>query len=175
MSAETATTAVTVADPPTYALALEEARRALDQQLDDVAVVRTRAIQLLSGGGIAVSVFGGLTIRSGPPDQTGPTAVQPLLVAVAFVAFVAVAIFCVLVLKSRPLKRTTNPLTLVEWVEVPDVTNRWMERRLALALGETYDANLKTVNAMYRDFRWLLIALIAEVAALIAAFAGGLF
>ena len=62
-------------------------------------------------------------------------------------------------------------MAFAAFVAVADVTNSHMERRRALALGETYDGNINTVNAMYRDFRWLLIALIAEVAALVASFA----
>jgi hypothetical protein len=164
MKAETAT----VADPPTYSLALEEARRAFDRQVDQVAVVRTRAIQLLGWAATAVSVFGGFALHQGQ-------LLQLVLGGLAAAAFVVVVVLCLLVMRGRDLTLAVDPVVLAGWVEVPGVTQSWMEGQLAVALGRTYDANLKEVNAMYRDFRRALGALFVELILLAIAFTGGLF
>jgi hypothetical protein len=172
MSADTATKAnppgPTVADPPTYSLALEEARRALDLQIGQMETVRSRAIQVLSGAGIAASVFGGLVIRKGEP-------LQLVLGVLAIAAFVVIAVCCVLVLKSRPVTQAVDPRVLVDWVKTPDVTQDWMKRKLALELGATYTANREMIGPMYRNLDRSLAALLIELATFVVAFARGMF
>jgi hypothetical protein len=172
MSAQTAATTdpqtSTTTDAPTYSLALEEARRALDLQVDQMETVRSRALQVLGGASIAASVFGGLVIRRGEP-------LQLVLGGLAVAAFVVLAVFGMLVLKSRPVTLAVKPLVLVQWVETPHVTQSWMERKLALELGATYDANLEKIDPMYQNLNWSLVALLVELATFVAAFALSMF
>jgi hypothetical protein len=172
MSAGTAATTVmqtsTATDEPTYSLALEEARRALDLQAHQMEIARTRAIEVLGGASIAASVFGGLVIGRGEP-------LQLVLGVLAVAAFVVLAVFGLPVLKSRPVTLTVEPLVLVQWVETPHVTQGLMERKLALELGAAYDANLKKVDSMYRNLNWSLVALLVELATFVAAFSLSMF
>jgi len=155
-------------DEPTYSLALEEARRGLDLQANQMETVRSRATQVLGSASIAASVFGGLVIRRDEP-------LQLVLGGLAVAAFVVLAVFGMLVLKSRPVTLAVKPQVLVQWVETPDVTQSWMERRLAEELGATYDANLKKIDPMYRNLNWSMVALLVELATFVAAFALSMF
>jgi hypothetical protein len=85
--------------------------------------VRSRAIQVLGGASIAASVFGGLVMRRGEP-------LQLMLGGLAVAAFVVLAVFGMLVLKSRPVTLAVKPQVLVEWVETPHVTQSLMERKV---------------------------------------------
>jgi hypothetical protein len=131
----------TTTDAPTYSLALEEGRRAFDLQVKQMDMVRTRATQVLAGAGIVASVYGGLVVRKDDP-------LLLVLGVVAVAAFIVLAVFCLLVLRSRPLTGPTSPRVLVEWVGTSGVTRGQMEQKLALFLGQAYDANLEKVNGM---------------------------
>ena len=150
---------MTESPEPSYALALEEARRGFDQLAGEVSDVRNRAIATLGMGGLAASFLGGLTLRNGAP-VTGWT-------WLAVVAFVALAVLCATVLFRRGFHFSQHPKVIVGWAEHHGATASEMERDLALWLGKQYDENRSSVDRLGLLLSVATVAFLVEIAALL--------
>jgi len=150
-----------VVAPPegTYALALEEARRGFDQLAAEVSVVRDRAGSILGMGGLAASFLGGLSIRDGADVSVWTW--------LAVIAFVALAVLCVIVLWPRRFHVSQHPGELVAWAEEDGASVADMERDLALWLGKKYDENRPIVDWLSLMYSAASVAFLLEIVALI--------
>jgi hypothetical protein len=146
-------------DARRFDLALDEARRALDQQVNDVARIRDRTTNLVMVGGLAAAFIGGLAIR-----DDAPLTVLTVLGAVAFTTLLAVA---VAVLLPRRFVFTQHAQVLVSWAEKPDATAERMERSLALHMDGHYRGNARRLNRMTVLYGIGLTLLLVEVVLLL--------
>jgi hypothetical protein len=149
-------------DPSSYSLALDEARRAVDRQAEDVASFRTRTTGLVSVGALAAAFIGGLALR-----EDAPLTVWTILGAALFAALLVVAVFA---LWPRSFKFTTDARVLVDWIDGDEGQSAdlaEMDRDLALHLAEHYDANAGTIDWLRRFYVAGLVILIFEIAFLL--------
>lgn len=146
-------------DDGRYALALDEARRAMEQQRADLAGLRDRAGTLLGFTGLASALLGGLAIRDGAKIG-GWT----WIAAVTFVLIAAAVLF---VLWPRTLTLSLDSPTLVTWIEDHDADATKMRRDAALWLDGHYVENRKTLNWMYRAYTAAIVLLMLEISALL--------
>ena len=145
-------------DSRDYSLALEEARRNLDSLNARLADLRSRALQLVSVGGLAAAFVGGLSAL----NKNGFS----LWDLGALASFALIVLACLVIWWPRNLKTSQRPWILVEWAEVPAATRQRMNRSLALWLGDHYDINQKIINRMLGWFCFALILLTVEVVCL---------
>jgi len=146
-------------EPQPYALALEEARRGLDQQMTDLDGIRNRTGTVLGLAGLAASLIGGLTGQVAPEPSAWSW--------VAVSAFVGVAVLSVVILWPRKVRTTQDPKKLVTWAETDNVTADAMHRDLSLYMGTQYDGNWRTLHAMMWAYCAALVLLVVEIIALI--------
>jgi hypothetical protein len=144
---------------PRYLLALEEARRGMDQQVADLSGVRDRAVTVLGIGGLAASFMGGLALKE-DSSMGGWT-------WVVVIAFVLVAGLCVYTLWPRHFPVTQNPSKLVLKEETSGMTAEDMTRDLAIHIGRLYDDNRATLDRLMRFYCGAIVALLVEITALI--------
>lgn len=138
-----------------FGLAVEEARRAFDQQAADMTRVRDRAISLLTIGGLAATFIGGLAATDNAP-LTGWT-------WAAVAVFVVMTVACIWVIWPKDVKVAFFPHKLVEWAEDDAVTPDDMDRDLALRLEAFYDENKPKHSLMIRVYCGAIGCLVALV------------
>lgn len=147
-------------DPETsYALALDEARRAFDALANEVTIVRDRAVSMLGMGGLAAAFLSGLAFRDGAP-MTGWT-------WVAVASFALLALLSIVMLWPKRFHVAQDPATLVGWLDSGDYRPRQADRELALWLGKKYEDNRPGVDRLGLLLFAASIALLLEIAALI--------
>lgn len=152
---------------PSFALALEEARRGFDGLNDEFARVRARAASTLSIGGLSATFLGGLALRD-------KEAALSLWTGLAVVAFVALAATNVYVLWPRMMYSAIDPEKLIGWAlgDADGGTARmkegWQTMYLARAIGEGYNRNLPRVRLLGKAYTWGIAALTLEISFLIA-------
>ncbi|MGH3482287.1 MAG: hypothetical protein ACRDPQ_03545 [Nocardioidaceae bacterium] len=121
-----------------YSLALEEARRSLAQQSDELASIRGRAISLASIGSLSAAFVGGLAARDDAP-VTGWT-------GVAIVAYVLLLGVSATILA---------PWRLFVFAQRANVIDAWasnghqvsqMERSVAFYMDRQYSRNSKRLD-----------------------------
>ena len=141
-------------------LALDESRRAIDQQKSDLSEVRTVAGSLLGIGALSATFIGGLSIR----DNAKVDGWTWLAVA----AFAAMAVITAVI--SWPTKTTLeiSGADIVAWAEQDSATEDEMTRDLALWLDKHRAKNRVTIErlTMGRSIVALLLLLL-EIAALV--------
>lgn len=147
-----------------YALAFEEAGRALAEQERVVAELRSRASVLIGTSAIATSFFGGRTIASQDLSTWAWLAVT---------AFGAVGLCVVLVLWPRhDWEFTASAKEIIaEYIEPELVPLLEIHRDLALHRNASYDRNVRQVRALVVAFRVGVLFLIVSVAAWVVAVA----
>jgi hypothetical protein len=145
--------------PPRYTLALEEARRSMDQQMADLSGVPSRATTLLGVAGLSASFLGGLALS----DDAALTRYT----WVAIGAFVAVTGVCLAILWPRSFWVSRDPAELVAWAELDDTSSDQMDRDLALWIGKQYDAHANAINWLMWLYCGAVAVLLIEIAALI--------
>lgn len=147
---------------PRYVLALEEARRGMDQQVADLSGVRDRAATVLGIGGLSASFMGGFAWREDASPSRWIWAAVP--------AFVLVAVLYVIILWPRRFPVTEKPVELVRWEETEGATVDGMNRNLALYMGRMYDNNRATLNLLMRLYCGAVAAVLVEITALFSTF-----
>jgi hypothetical protein len=145
---------------PAYALAYDEARRALDGQERALAAFRTRAGIVLSAAAIVTSFLGGQAIGA-----NGFTTLS--WVAIAAFAVVGVATLCVLWPDDNwQFEAIPNQVigTYIERDDALDVPLHAIHRDLALHMENSYSSNeRRRLRPLRWAFRAAVIALVAEV------------
>jgi hypothetical protein len=139
------------------ALALDEARDAIDQQKGDLASIRNRAAALIGVGGLAASFFAGLANRDHPDVNAW--------LWVAVVAFAALAGFCVLVLIPRTITFQIAASEVVGWADEGDDPTK-IARNLALHRDDSRSENQKVLDRLTWLYIGGVVALFVEIAAL---------
>jgi len=157
--------AATVPAADGYALALEEARRALDAQERTVAQLFTRSGLLMSAAAIVTSVLGGSTVAGATVDAAA-------WIAIASFAALTGAILSIL-RPRQTLEFALHPAPLVErLVEAPTVPHPAdLRRELALHMGGSIDRNACEINAMVASFHIASVLLALEIVASVVSIA----
>ncbi|KHL19557.1 hypothetical protein CLV56_3672 [Mumia flava] len=140
-----------------YSIALDEGRRGLDSQIDDLKGTRDRATAFLGVAGVAAAFLGGLRGD------------RPLGVAtwVAVLAFLLVAAFTVMTLWPREMTVVQRPTTIVGWADDETNSTDDMERDLALHMSGHFDTNERTLDRLHKVTALGAVALLVEVTALV--------
>lgn len=159
----------THAPPEGYALALEEARRALDEQERAVVGLSARAGTLIGSAAITTSFFGGLVLKNHDLDA---------VTWVAIGAFVALGISMLLVIWPwRRWEFSVGPArfiaTYLEPADGAPLTLPLIQRDLALHMGMSAELNNTQLRILAIVFRTGGILLMIEVVAWVVAIADG--
>ena len=159
-----------VTDPADgYALALEEARRALDEQERAVAHLSTRAGMLLSTAAIVTSLLGG------PVVARGALGIAAWAAIVAFVGLGATAIS--MLRPRRQLEFALHPIGLISAYLDPatcdTLPSDQLRRELAMHMGDSIDRNEEELTAMATSFNTASVLLAIEIVAWIVSIATG--
>jgi hypothetical protein len=152
-----------------YVLALEEARRALDEQERAVAQLSTRAGLLISAAAIVTSFLGGPVVARNALD---------LAAWIAIGAFVGLAVATVAVLRPRrDVEVALHPGLLIgNYVEVRPGEPRaahLLRRELALHLGGSVTRNEEALELMMTTFNIGSVLLAIEIFAWVASIVTG--
>lgn len=144
-----------------YALALEEARRALDEQERTVAHLSTRAGILLSSGAIVTSLLGAPVLARG---HVGPTAWT------ALAAFLAHGVATLSILRPRDeWQFSIDPASLltqhVNPVDRPPTPAPEIRHEMALHMGGSADRNRRKLRTLTKAFNIASVLLAIEVLA----------
>lgn len=135
---------------------LEEARRAIANQVDSLTELRSRTGLLLAAATLTGSFLGSLA--SDHPKDFGPA-------GIAAVAFYAMAVlFCLLVLSVRFSAWTTvtSPKILAsDWLDVDRKAS--MLRFLAEKLEDHYESNKEQMDKLFMRFQLAAFAVGLEV------------
>jgi hypothetical protein len=150
-----------------YALALEEARRALDEQERAVAGLSTRAGTLLSAAAIATSFLGGAALSRGEPDVVSWIAIA------TFVAFCATTLS--IVKPPREWMFAMRPALVIRaFVEPLALPSRHPIRRdMALHMDAGLQRNARQFKRMVTRFHMASVLLTIEIVAWVASIATG--
>jgi len=148
-----------------YALALEEARRALDEQERMVAQLSTRAGMLVSAAAVVTSFFGGPVLAQATVDAAAWLAIA---------AFVALTAAVLAILRPRQTwEFALHPAPLIERLleasrgfRLPD-----LRRELALHMGASIDHNALEIGAMTKSFHIASVLLAVEIVAWVVSIA----
>lgn len=148
-----------------YALAYEEARRALEDQEGTVTELRARAGTLIAGAAIATSFFGGQTL-------TGPRIVASGWIAIA--CFVLLGFVVLIVLWPRhdwefSLAPDRFIATYLEPANGDPLDIHLIQRDLALHMGRSAELNRRQLRILMIAFRLGALLLVAEVLAWVVA------
>lgn len=129
--------------PVAAQMALDEARRRLDIQLDTIESIRSRGLAVLGVAGLVGSM-------AGLPEAAWQTAIIVALSAAAIAALVAL-------LRDRKLRGPVNPLDILdkpEWASATDATQ--MISSLARSLATRHDEQTQTIASLLKAYRGLL-------------------
>ena len=148
-----------------YALALEEARRTLDEQERAVAQLSVRAGMLLSAAAITTSFLGAPVLAHG--DMRPAT-------ALALVAFMAHGATTLPILRPRhEWQFSMHPAPLmalhVEPIDRAPAPPHRIQRELALHMGASADRNRRTLDALTKAFNIASLLLAVEGVAWVVA------
>jgi len=152
------------ADPASYELAYEEAKRALEEQERAVSELRSRAGQLIAAAAITTSFFGGRAIGS-HVHLTGWIAIG---------CFIGLSLSVLVILWPRhdwvfALSPAQLISTYIEPAEDPPVDLLTIHRDLALHMGSSIQGNRSQLRWLFGAFRLGAVLLAAEVVAWVIA------
>jgi hypothetical protein len=144
-------------------IAYDTAIEAVAGQRVSLDALRTRAATLLSAASIVASFLGAEALSRHSSSHRGFHLTGVEWGAIG--SFVALALFCVLIL--WPWRWTgwhTNANTLVKhWVDAKGKSVEAMQRDLALHGESHYQANLRKMGLLYWCFRLACVLLVAQV------------
>lgn len=144
-----------------YLLALEEARRAIDTQKEDLKAIRDRTTAIVTVASIAASFIGGLAFR----DKSAELGDWSW---VAIGLFVLIALITVLIYWPRTFTFTQKPSVIIEdWIEKESPSLARMRRDLAYYLHDQYTANRAVLNWMIVGHQAAVAFLAFEILALL--------
>jgi hypothetical protein len=149
-----------------YAIALEEARRALDEQERAVAQLSTRAGLLFSAAAVVTSLLGGPTLARNALD------VASWLAIAAFIG-VAAAVLAILS-PRREWEFALHPTLLIgDYVERTPPAPVPLQRELALSMGVSITRNQQALDRMMTTFNIGSVLLAIEILAWVVSIATG--
>jgi hypothetical protein len=140
-------------------VALDEARRALDRQNDDLGKLRDRSMTLLGAGGVAAGLIVGFR-----PDERGSTVWAGLAVA----AFVTTAVVTVGIAWPKRFTFVQSPAKILAYAEQHRPTKDALARRLAEAIEGQYDKNEERLVVLTKTYAVAIAAFVLEIAFLLA-------
>lgn len=149
-----------------YAIALEEARRALDEQERAVAHLSTRAGLLISAAAVVTSLLGGPVLASDALDVAAWIAVA---------AFVGAAAAVLAILSPRrEWEFALHPALLIgDYVERTPPAPAPLQRELALIMGASVTRNRRALERMMTTFNIGSVLLAIEILAWVVSIATG--
>ncbi|MFL5816453.1 MAG: hypothetical protein ACJ76L_02520 [Conexibacter sp.] len=149
-----------------YAIALEEARRALDEQERAVAQLSTRAGLLISAAAVVTSLLGGPVLTRDALDVAA---------WIAIAAFVGVAAAALSILSPRrDWEFAIHPALLIgDYVERTPSAPAPLQRELALSMGASVTRNRRTSDRMMTTFNIGSVLLAIEILAWVVSIATG--
>jgi hypothetical protein len=138
-----------------YVLALEEARRAIEQQRDDLKSVRDRTVALLGISTITASVTAGASVGRGAlaPSWARYAAMGCVISLVLVTLFVS---------WPRATRFTYKPTAIIDWAKSA-ATEAVGRSHLARHLESDYDDNRKVINQLLVAFRIGICLLALEI------------
>jgi hypothetical protein len=142
-----------------YGLALEEGRRALDQQTEHIGVIRNRAGTLLGFGIVAYSILGGLATRD--------SASMDRYTWIALLSFAGTVFTGLTVSWPRDLWSGQDPKVVVGWVDREDWTEALAEKGVAQRMSQQFKANEKVARSLVWLYMVSVVSLLIEISALI--------
>lgn len=143
-----------------FAVALEEARRTIDQQKDDLKSLRDRASALLAVAGLSASLIGGLPIGSTTGSRSGWT-------FAGVIAFVLLALVTLAMTYPYALVFSQDAKLIVSWVEKYGASHDEVNRDLALHLMTHFWRNRRALRWVRRAYQVAVGLLMAEILMLI--------
>ncbi|WP_432951348.1 hypothetical protein ACQPXM_41275 (plasmid) [Kribbella sp. CA-253562] len=145
-------------------LALEEARRAIDQQREDLKSVRDRTIALL---GIA-TVTASVVAAAGAGRSSSAPSWARYATAACIISLVLVTLF---VSWPRTIRFTYKPKVILGWADAntPDAEGR---RQMAEYLESDYDKNRQVVDQLLGAFQLGICLLALEIVFLLCSLWG---
>ena len=129
---------------PDFAPALDEARRKFDSLNARLADLRNRSLQLVSVGGLAASLVGGLSTLQ--KDGLGVWEV------VALAAFALIVGICIWLWLPRRIWASHSPADLVAWAELRALTRQDINRNLALHMHNHADKTRRSSIGCWSGF-----------------------
>lgn len=140
-----------------HLLALEEARRGLDQQQADLNSLRDRSGNLLQFGGLAAAFVGSLAWRDAQAVTTWSVA--------AAATFAVLAVLVIYVLWPRYFTFSNDARIMLgnEW----DLTPAEIAEHLAVYLAGHADDNRRAIRRMMIAYETGMVAFLAEIAFLL--------
>lgn len=153
------------ADPGTYEIAYQEAKRALENQQTAVTEVRSRAGQLIAAAAITTSFFGAQAITNHHLHAAA---------WVAIACFIALSLSVLVILWPRDdwefaLSPDDLIATYIEPPEDPPVDLAAIHRDLALHMGKSIVRNRHQLRRAFNAFRVGAVLLGGEVVAWVVA------
>jgi len=149
-----------------YAIALEEARRALDEQERAVAHLSTRAGLVVSAAALVTSLLGAPVLAHGALDVAA-------WIAIAAFAGVAAAVLAILS-PRREWEFALHPALLIgDHVERTPPASTPLQRELALTMGASITRNRRALDRMMTTFNIGSVFLAIEILAWVVSIATG--
>jgi hypothetical protein len=142
-----------------YGLALDEGRRALDEQREHIGSIRNRAGTLLGFGIVAYSVLGGLATRDCAPVGRSTW--------IALLAFAGTVLTGLAVSWPRNLWSGHDPKVVVGWVDEEGWTESLAEKGMAKRMSVQFAANEKKARWLTWLYMVSVVSLLIEIIALI--------
>ncbi|TDW22671.1 hypothetical protein [Kribbella kalugense] len=143
---------------PDYSLALEEARRTLDHQRDDLKSIRDRSVAVLGIASVSASVAGGLsTTKAASPRGSGwaygAGGCLALIIAITL-----------LIAWPRKVVFNQNGAKIIRWIDLgtPDIQTR-AQRNLAIYMQRQYNNNELLLDRMLRGLQIDIILLAVQL------------
>jgi hypothetical protein len=147
--------AVAPAQDALYVLALEEARRAIDQQREDLKSVRDRMVALLGVATVTASVTAATSV-----GRTAPAATWLRYAVVACI--ISLMLVTLFVSWPRAIRFTYKPTGIIEWTKA-NASEAVGRSHLARHLETDYNANRKVINQLLVAFRLGICLLALEI------------
>jgi hypothetical protein len=142
-----------------YVLALEQARRNLDRQADDLKDIRGRATTILGVAALSITLIGGLALRD--KGELRWTSYAALFV------FTLVALLALFITFPRTFAFAYDADGMLKWIKEEQASINRMTRQLAIHLQKNYRCNRKAMESMRRLYSFAVVALIIEIALLL--------
>lgn len=147
-----------------YVIALDEARRALDEQERAVAQLSTRAGLLISAAAVVTSLLGSPVLARGALDVAS-------WIAIAAFAGVSAAVLSLL-WPRRDWEFALDPVLLIAgYVERTPPASGPLERELALSMGASIKRNRRALDRMMTTFNIGSVLLAIEILAWVVSIA----
>jgi hypothetical protein len=141
-----------------YTVALEEARRTIDAQKDDLKSLRDRATGLLAVAGLAATLIGGLPERGGGLGGWAYAGIG---------AFVLLAFVALVMTYPYTLVFSQDAQLIITWVEQYGASNDEVSRDLALHLMTHFWKNRRALHWVRRSYQVAVALLMAEIVMLV--------